>query len=68
LVRDAENIHAVISEAGDEAMELAERLPGACVGVGADRHAVGNYILKRCRVDCFILDDGFSASSAGARY
>ncbi len=59
LVRDARHILADIAIAGDEAMELASRLPGACVGVGADRYAVGDYIRKRHAVDCFILDDGF---------
>ena len=59
LVRDARHILADLSVAGDEAMELADRLPGVCVGVGADRYAVGNDILKRQPVDCFILDDGF---------
>jgi tetraacyldisaccharide 4'-kinase len=59
IVRDARHILADLAVAGDEAMELANRLPGACVGVGADRYAVGDYILKRHPVDCFILDDGF---------
>jgi tetraacyldisaccharide 4'-kinase len=59
LVRDANGIRATVAESGDEAMELAVRLPGACVGVGADRYAVGNFILKNHSVDCFILDDGF---------
>ncbi len=59
LVRDAEHMLAGIEESGDEAMELATRLPGACVGVGADRHKVGNYILKHQEVDCFVMDDGF---------
>ncbi len=59
LVRSADKILATVADAGDEALEMARRLPGACVGVGADRYAVGNYILKRNRVDCFILDDGF---------
>ncbi len=59
LVRDAQRILATVADAGDEAMELATRLPGVCVGVGADRYAVGNFILKRNPVDCFILDDGF---------
>ena len=54
-----------MAEAGDEAMELANRLPGACVGVGADRHAVGRAILKRHDVDCFILDDGFQHHRLG---
>ncbi len=59
LVRDAKKILVSVKEAGDEAMELAERLPGACVGVGANRYAVGQAILKHQDVDCFILDDGF---------
>jgi tetraacyldisaccharide 4'-kinase len=59
LVRDAKEIRATVAEAGDEAMELAFRLPGACVGVGADRYAVGNFLLENNPIDCFILDDGF---------
>lgn len=59
LVRDARHILADVSIAGDEAVEMAERLPGACIGVGADRYAVGNFVLKHNPVDCFILDDGF---------
>src|SRR5438105_13030936 len=34
LVRDPKAIVADVKESGDEAMELAMRLPGACVGVG----------------------------------
>jgi tetraacyldisaccharide 4'-kinase len=59
LVRNAQRICASVAEAGDEAMELATRLPGTCIGVGADRYAVGQFILKHHRVDCFVLDDGF---------
>jgi tetraacyldisaccharide 4'-kinase len=59
LVRDADGIRARLLESGDEAMELATRLPGAVVGVGADRYAVGRYLLERCPIDCFVLDDGF---------
>ncbi len=59
LVRGPKSIEAGIRESGDEAMELARRLPGACVGVGADRHAAGTMILKRFPIDCFIMDDGF---------
>ncbi len=33
LVRDAQHVLADVSVAGDEAMELADRLPGVCVGV-----------------------------------
>jgi tetraacyldisaccharide 4'-kinase len=59
LVRDGRHVLATITEAGDEAMELANRLPGACIGVGADRYAVGNFIMQNHPIDCFILDDGF---------
>ena len=59
LVRDPQAIRASVREAGDEAMELAARLPKACVGVGADRYAVGRFILERFPVDCFVMDDGF---------
>src|SRR5207302_2238355 len=59
VVRDMRHVLADVRVAGDEAMELAHRLPGAVVGVGADRYTVGNYILKRHPVDCFVLDDGF---------
>lgn len=65
LVRDAKRILATVGEAGDEAMELAFRLSGACVGVGADRHAVGSFILQQHSVDCFILDDGFQHHRLG---
>lgn len=59
LVRDAEHLLAGLADVGDEAMELATRLPGACVGVGADRYAVGNLVLKNQPVNCFVMDDGF---------
>ena len=57
--RAPKRLYAGIQESGDEAMELAMRLPGACVGVGADRYASGMMILKQFPVDCFIMDDGF---------
>ncbi len=59
LVRNADRVLADIDEAGDEAMELARRLNGCCVGVGSDRYAVGQFVLERNPVNCFILDDGF---------
>jgi tetraacyldisaccharide 4'-kinase len=59
LVRDPQAIRAGLAESGDEAMELAARLPGACVGVGADRYAAGMMILENYPIDCFIMDDGF---------
>jgi tetraacyldisaccharide 4'-kinase len=59
LVRDASRILATLAESGDEGMELARRLPGVCVAVGADRYAAGRAVMKHQPVDCFILDDGF---------
>lgn len=59
LVRDADRLHAAWQESGDEAMELALRLPGVCIGVGSDRYHVGTFIQEQHPVDCFILDDGF---------
>src|SRR5262249_6826402 len=59
IVRGPKSILASIHESGDEAMELARRLPGAIVGVGADRFATGTLILKHYPVDCFVMDDGF---------
>ena len=59
LVRDAQRITGSLKDSGDEAMELALRLPGTCVGVGADRYAVGQFVSQKHPVDCFILDDGF---------
>ncbi len=59
IVRDPRGIRASVRDAGDEAMELAKRLTKACVGVGANRYAVGRALLERYPIDCFILDDGF---------
>jgi tetraacyldisaccharide 4'-kinase len=59
LVRDPRRVLATLQESGDEAMELARRLPGAFIGVGADRYNVGCSVSRHGRVDCFILDDGF---------
>src|SRR6202142_3311661 len=57
IVRDAQHILANLDVAGDEAVELSSRLTEACVGVGADRYAVGYCLLNRYPIDCFILDD-----------
>lgn len=59
LVRDAGGIRASVETAGDEAMELALRLPGVTIGVGTNRYAVGTYLMEKGPIDCFVLDDGF---------
>jgi len=46
-------------EAGDEPFLMAQRCPHAIVAVGADRVALGRWVLDRYPVDCIVLDDGF---------
>jgi tetraacyldisaccharide 4'-kinase len=59
LVSDGVTIQAGPSEAGDEPFLLARRCPKAIVAVGADRAALGQWVLAQYPVDCMILDDGF---------
>ena len=59
LVSDGEKILADQAAAGDEPFLMACRCPRAIVAVGADRVALGRWILGRFPVDCVILDDGF---------
>jgi len=47
------------SEAGDEPFLIAQRCPHAIVAVGADRVALGRWVLQQYPVDCIVLDDGF---------
>ncbi len=59
LVSDGGTILASPSEAGDEPFLIARRCPKAIVAVGADRAALGQWVLAQHPVDCMILDDGF---------
>lgn len=59
LVSDGTRLLAGPSEAGDEPFLIARRCPGAIVAVGADRAALGRWVLSQRSVDCIILDDGF---------
>lgn len=59
LVSDGSRILAGPLEAGDEPFLMAQRCPHAIVAVGADRVALGRWVLDRYPVDCLILDDGF---------
>lgn len=45
-------------DAGDEPIMMA-RVFGQRVGVGRNRHEVGNRLLRDTEVDLFLLDDGF---------
>ncbi len=47
------------SEAGDEPFLIARHCPQAIVAVGADRAALGRWVLEQYPVDYMILDDGF---------
>jgi len=59
LVSDGEKLLAGPLEAGDEPFLIAQRCPKAIVAVGADRFALGRWVLERFSVDCLVLDDGF---------
>ena len=59
VVRDRDGIRAGVDEAGDEPLMLAERLPGACVLVCADRYRAGRLAEERFDVTVHVLDDGF---------
>jgi tetraacyldisaccharide 4'-kinase len=59
LVSDGVTVLADPSEAGDEPFLIARRCPKAIVAVGADRAALGRWVLAQHPVDCMILDDGF---------
>ena len=59
LVSDGTSILAGPHEAGDEPYLMARRCPGVVVAVGADRYALGRWVLSRMSLDCFVLDDGF---------
>lgn len=59
VVSDGERLMAGPLEAGDEPFLMAQRCSKAIVAVGADRYALGQWILDRFSVDCVVLDDGF---------
>jgi tetraacyldisaccharide 4'-kinase len=59
LVSDGTGVLAAAGEAGDEPFLIARRCPQAIVAVGADRAALGRWVLGQFSLDCLILDDGF---------
>lgn len=63
LVSDGSRILAGPSDAGDEPFLIAQRCPHAIVAVGADRVALGQWVLDQHDVDCMVLDDGFQHRS-----
>jgi len=65
VVSDGAAVGVDWREAGDEAILLAERLPGAPVVVGGDRVHAGRVAVERFRPDVIFLDDGFQHRRIG---
>jgi tetraacyldisaccharide 4'-kinase len=63
LVSDGTALLAAPVESGDEPWLIARRCPKAIVAVGADRAALGRWVLDQFPVDCVLLDDGFQHRS-----
>ena len=59
VVSDGRTIRLGWREAGDEAVLLAQRLPGVPVVVGGDRVAAGRLAIAEFRPQTILLDDGF---------
>ncbi|MFN2500849.1 MAG: tetraacyldisaccharide 4'-kinase [Pyrinomonadaceae bacterium] len=60
LVSDRETILAKAGDAGDEPLELAQKLIGkAYVISDADRTAAGEWAKRKFDITAFVLDDGF---------
>lgn len=59
LVSDGQRVLVGPAEAGDEPYLIANRCPKAIVAVGADRAAVGRWVLEQWPVDWIVLDDAF---------
>jgi tetraacyldisaccharide 4'-kinase len=59
IVSDGSRLLVGPSEAGDEPFLIAQRCPQAIVAVGADRVALGRWVLGQYPIDCIVLDDGF---------
>lgn len=59
VVSDGRTIRLGWREAGDEAVLLAQSLPGVPVVVGGDRVAAGRLAIAEFRPQTILLDDGF---------
>jgi tetraacyldisaccharide 4'-kinase len=59
VVSDGDVIASDWRQVGDEAMLLAQRLPGVPVIAGADRVTAGKLAVERFRPEVIFLDDGF---------
>ncbi len=59
LVSDGNKVLVDATQSGDEAQELARRLPGVIVAVDEKRRRAGQKVLEMFSIDAFVLDDGF---------
>ncbi|SLM46182.1 Tetraacyldisaccharide 4'-kinase [Nitrospira japonica] len=59
IVSNGAKVLGTPDEAGDEPYLMARRCPTAVVAVGADRYALGRWVLDQFPVDYVLLDDGF---------
>jgi tetraacyldisaccharide 4'-kinase len=59
LVSDGKQVLVSAREGGDEPVELASRIPGLVVAVGADRFRTGTALLEKLGPHVIVLDDGF---------
>ena len=59
LVSDGKEVLVDAREGGDEPVELARKIPGLVVAVGADRVRVAETLLEELGRHVILLDDGF---------
>lgn len=65
LVSDGEKVLADVQQAGDEPLELAQKLLGKAIVIAdADRVAAAEWAKRRFGVTIFVLDDGFQHRKA----
>ncbi len=59
LVSDGQSVLASARDSGDEPVELARKVDGLVVAVGADRYQAGRTLIERLGPHVLVLDDGF---------
>ncbi|MCS6829411.1 MAG: tetraacyldisaccharide 4'-kinase [Armatimonadota bacterium] len=59
VVSDGERIFATVTQAGDEPLLIARKLPGVVVLVGKDRRKTARKAIEHFGCDTLVLDDGF---------
>lgn len=59
VVSDGAGMQSSCEESGDEAFQIAHRIPGTLVLTGANRHAAGLIACETYDAEVILLDDGF---------